>query len=173
MVSRMPQTGAPQDFASVYDRYFARVYGFVRSQVGDPAAADDVVSRIFERVLERLASFDPARGAFESWLFAVARNAVRDHFRSRRQPLWDGAGDDPPSREPAMDERLVAAEERHRLLLVLRSLDERSREVLGLKFQAGLNNRQIAEVLDLGESHVGVLVYRAVKKLQAGLGGLP
>jgi len=42
--------------------------------------------------------------------------------------------------------------------------------VLGLKFEAGLNNRQIAEVLGLGESHVGILVYRAIKKLQAALG---
>src|SRR3989339_348209 len=107
----MPQSGAPQDFASLYDLYFSRVCGFVRSQVGDPA-----------------------------------------------------------SREPGPDERLAASQENERLLRALAGLDSRSREVLGLKFQAGLNNRQIAEVLDLGESHVGVLVYRAVKKLQAELG---
>jgi RNA polymerase sigma-70 factor (ECF subfamily) len=168
----MPQTGSPQDFASAYDQYFSRVYGFVRTQVNDPVAADDVVSRVFERVLERLASFDPKRGAFESWLFAVVRNAVRDHFRSRGRsgPSLEACAAEPASREPAAEVRLLAEEERAGLLQALRGLDERSREVLGLKFQAGLNNRQIAEVLDLGESHVGVLVYRAVKKLQAELG---
>lgn len=166
----MPQSGAPQDFASLYDLYFSRVCGFVRSQVGDPAEADDIVSRVFERLLDRFATYRPERGAFESWLFAVVRNAVRDHFRTRRLPSLDDGGPEPAAREPAAEARLLAEEERAGLLRALQKLDERSREVLGLKFQAGLNNRQIAEVLDLGESHVGVLVYRAVKKLQAELG---
>jgi RNA polymerase sigma-70 factor (ECF subfamily) len=164
--------GAPQDFASIYDHYFARVYGFIRSQVGDPVEADDVTSRAFERVLDRLASFRPERGAFESWLFAVVRNAVRDHFRARRWRalFFKDECPEPAAREPAAMDRLLAEEERSGLLRALRGLDARSREILGLKFQAGLNNRQIAEVLDLGESHIGVLVYRAVKKLQAALG---
>ncbi|MBI5241325.1 MAG: sigma-70 family RNA polymerase sigma factor [Elusimicrobia bacterium] len=168
----MPEPGAPQDFASLYDLYFSCVCGFVRSQVSDPADADDVVSRAFERLLERLGTYRPERGAFESWLFAVVRNAVRDHFRSRRwRALFSlEEAPEPAGREPAAEARLLAEEERAGLLRALQRLDERSREVLGLKFQAGLNNRQIAEVLDLGESHVGVLVYRAVKKLQAALG---
>jgi RNA polymerase sigma-70 factor (ECF subfamily) len=170
----MPQPGAPLDFASVYDRYFSRVYGFIRSQVGDPVEADDVTSRVFERVLDRLDSFRPERGAFESWLFAVVRNSVHDHFRSRRwRALFfqdDAPGPEPQAQEPAAEARLLAEEESARLLGALRGLDERGREVLGLKFQAGLTNRQIAEVLELGESHVGVLVYRAIKKLQAALG---
>jgi RNA polymerase sigma-70 factor (ECF subfamily) len=169
----MPQPGAPQDFASIYDRYFSRIYGFIRSQVGDPVEADDLASRVFERVLDRLASFRPERGPFESWLFAIARNSVRDHFRARRWRalFFKDEAPEPAAQEPAAMERLLAEEDRGRLLQALRGLDERGREVLGLKFQAGLTNRQIAEILDLGESHVGVLVYRAVKKLQAELGG--
>ncbi|OGS41771.1 MAG: hypothetical protein A3J82_09600, partial [Elusimicrobia bacterium RIFOXYA2_FULL_69_6] len=148
----MPQSGAPQDFASLYDLYFSRVCGFVRSQVGDPAEADDIVSRVFERLLDRFETYRPERGAFESWLFAVVRNAVRDHFRSRRwRSLFSlDEGPEPASREPGPDERLAASQENERLLRALAGLDSRSREVLGLKFQAGLNNRQIAEVLDLG-----------------------
>jgi RNA polymerase sigma-70 factor (ECF subfamily) len=168
----MPQSGAPEDFASVYDRYFSRVYGFIRSQVSDPVEADDVTSRVFERVLDRLASFRPELGAFESWLFAVVRNSVHDQFRSRRWRalFFMDEAPEPASREPAAVEQLVAEEERGQLLRALQGLDERGREVLGLKFQAGLTNRQIAEVLGLGESHVGVLAYRAVKQLQAELG---
>jgi RNA polymerase sigma-70 factor (ECF subfamily) len=168
----MPQSGAPLDFASIYDRYFPRVYGFIRSQVGDPVEADDVTSRAFERVLDRLDSFHPERGAFESWLFAVVRNAVRDHFRARRWRALFFLDDapEPAAHEPAAEARLLAEEQSAQLLRALRGLDERGREVLGLKFQAGLTNRQIAEVLALGESHIGVLVYRAIKKLQAALG---
>lgn len=168
----MQDPGAPQDFASVYDKYFARVRNYVRAHIAGAAEADDAVSRVFERVLERLDSFDPKRGSFEAWLFAVARNAVRDHFRSRRWLSFFSLDEtpEPEGREPGPDVELSIQEDRQRLSRALLALDERSRDILGLKFQAGLTNRQISEVLGLGESHVGVLVYRAVKKLQAELG---
>ena len=168
----MPVSGAPEDFASVYDRYFVRIYNYVRAQLADAAQADDVTSRVFERVLDRLKTYSPERGAFEAWLFSVARNAVRDHFRSRRWRSFFSLDEAPerPAPEPGMEERLSSEEDRERLAQALQGLDARCRDILGLKFQAGLTNRQIGEVLGLGESHVGVLVYRAVKNLQSALG---
>jgi len=50
---------------------FARIYNYVRAHVADVSAADDLVSRIFERVLGGLGSFRPERGSFEAWLFTV------------------------------------------------------------------------------------------------------
>jgi len=168
----MPEPGAPPDFAALYDLYFARIYNYVRGQVSSAGEADDVTSRVFERVLSRLGSYRPERGSFEGWLFAVARNAVHDHFRSWRWGALFSLDEapEPASREPGPEERLAAAEDQERLARALLGLDARSRDILGLKFQAGLSNRQISEALGLGESHVGVLVYRAVKKLQAALG---
>lgn len=167
----MPEPGEPQDFASVYDRYFARVFNFVRVQVDDATTADDVTSRIFERVLAGLGSYREDKGPFETWLFSVARNAVRDHFRSRRWrtflPL--DAASEPVRREPGADERLASDEDRRRLERALRKLDARKRDILALKFQAGLTNRRISEVLGLGESHVGVLIYRAIRELRTML----
>lgn len=162
-----------RDFADIYDRYFTRVYNYVRYRVGDAAAADDVVSRVFEKALDRLDRFDPARGAVDAWLFAVARNAVVDHFRERRPgPSLDSALSLPDG-EPRPEDGLVRDESARGLLAALRLLDDRQRELLALKFGARMTNRAIAAQTGLTESHVGVLVHRALKILQSALGTTP
>lgn len=158
------------DFADLYDRFFSRVYNYARYRVGDPAAADDVVSRVFEKALDRLSSFDPARGPVDAWLFAIARSVVVDHFRGVRPPGPPLDAVDAPSREPEFIDVLAGEESSRALLAAVRGLDERSRELLALKFGARMTNRAIAAQTGLTESHVGVLVHRAVKALQAVLG---
>jgi RNA polymerase sigma-70 factor (ECF subfamily) len=157
------------DFADLYDRYFSRVYNYARYRVGDAAAADDAVSRIFEKALDRLPSFDPARGAEDAWLFAIARSVVADHFRGIRPPGPALESIDPPAREPDFTDSLAGEESARALLGAVRALDERSREILALKFGARVTNRAIAEQTGLTESHVGVLVHRALKALKAVL----
>lgn len=167
----MPETEPPRDFPELYDRYFDRVCGYVRCRVAAAAEADDVVGRVFERALERFDTYDPARGTVEVWLFAVARNAVHDHYRSpwrRASAPLDALGEVAAS-DLGAHERLQAAEDRRLLAEALAALDERTRDILGLKFQGRLTNRAIAEILGLGESHVGVLVHRAVRELHAKL----
>lgn len=160
-----------RDFAALYDRYFDRVYGYARLRVGDPAAADDVASRVFEKALDRWETFDPARGEADAWLFAIARSAVQDHFRARRWLSWlpfdlftERSAD-----EPAADAGLAEAESRQELLAALETLDERARELLALKFEARMTNRAIAEQTGLGESNVAVILFRSLKKLHAAL----
>ncbi|MFA6028234.1 MAG: sigma-70 family RNA polymerase sigma factor [Elusimicrobiota bacterium] len=167
----MSPTDAPQDFSSLYDRYFSRVYGYVRCRVASAAEADDVAARVFEKVLEALPGYRAERGSFEAWLFAVARNAVRDHYRARRWRSFFSLDDalERPSGEPRVEDRLEDDEDRRRLVEALEGLDERTRDVLALRFQAGLTNRDIAATLGLGESHVAVLIHRAVKRLQSEL----
>ena len=57
------------------------------------------------------------------------------------------------------------------LLKAVSALDERAREIIALKFSSGMTNRDIAKVTGLGESNVGVILYRALKTLQQTLAG--
>lgn len=157
------------DFAALYDRYFARVYNYVRYRVGDAASADDVVSRVFEKALDRLESFDRERGLLDAWLFAIARNAVADHFRERRPGAPLDAAEALADGEPRAEEGLERDESARGLLSALRLLDERQRELLALKYGARVTNRAIAAQTGLTESHVGVLLHRAVKTLRSAL----
>lgn len=170
-----PWTPGPEDFGEVYDRYFTRVYNYVRYRVGEAAAADDITSAVFERLLDKLSGFRPEKGSFETWLFAVARNAVSDHFRPRFWRRWLSLEDIPerPSEDRPVDAVLAEEESRRELLDAVGRLGEREREILALKYGAGMTHRAIAEHAGLSEGNVGVIVYRAVKKLQGVMKGEP
>lgn len=160
--------GVPAErFARLYDALFPALYGYIRFRVGDRHVAEDLTAQVFERALGRLASVRQPEH-IRAWLFTVARRAIADHYRRRRPVapldsvealahLWV----DSPEVEA------VRRDDRRRLAAYLAGLSEREREILGLKFVAGLTNRDIAGVLDLSESNVAQIIHRAIVKLRA------
>ncbi len=156
----------PAAFAAIYDYYFPGVYTYVRYRLTDPQVVDDVTAQIFEKVLGSLSRFDTQQGNFAVWLFTIARNAVTDHLRKRRSWLSLDQVPDHPSALPQPEERAIQQEETEALLHALLGLPDRERDLLALKFAAQLSNRRIAALTGLSESNVGVIVYRALKRLR-------
>ncbi|MDP2867167.1 MAG: sigma-70 family RNA polymerase sigma factor [Elusimicrobiota bacterium] len=158
-------------FTELYDRFFNKVYNYVRYHVRLPAETDDITGRIFEAALHKFGTYRAERGPVNAWLFTIARNAVIDWARSRNRrgevSLEDAA--EPAGAEPRMEAALERKEEAGLLLEAVGALDERSRDIIALKFSSGLNNREIAALTGLGESNVGILLFRAVKKIRAEL----
>ncbi|KAF0125239.1 MAG: RNA polymerase sigma-70 factor ECF subfamily [Elusimicrobia bacterium] len=161
------------DFADIYDRYFDKVYNYVRYRVRLIDAADDITAKVFEAALGRSAAYDPAKGPEQAWLFGIARNAVADWGRDRGRraevPL-DGVFERPGG-DPRAEDILEGREERERVLAAAAALDERSRDIMALKFSSGMTNREIAALTGLAEGNVGIIIYRAVKRMQELLGG--
>ncbi len=155
-------------FAAVYDHFFRRVYNYARYRVGDADAAEDVTAQVFEQVLRHLPEYHARRGPFTAWLFTIARNAVYDHLRRQRRhpevPLE--TIEDRASAWPGPDEQAEERSSRARILGLVATLSDREQEIIALKFGAGLTNRHIAELMKLGESHVGVILYRAINTLR-------
>jgi RNA polymerase sigma-70 factor (TIGR02952 family) len=164
-------TAEPAAFAAIYDHYFPRVYNYVRYRVGDAVAADDITAQTFERALAAIGRYRPKRAPFAAWLFAIARNAVSDYLRVQRRRRWlslevlcTQASDEPQPEEVA-----IRNETHAELLVALARLTDRERDLLALKFAAGLANHHIAELTGLSANHVAVILYRAVRRLRAGL----
>jgi RNA polymerase sigma-70 factor (ECF subfamily) len=74
------------------------------------------------------------------------------------------------SDEPLPQQITIRAETHAELLAAVARLSDRERDFIALKFAAGLTNRRIAELTGLSANHVGVILYRAVRRLRAGLG---
>jgi RNA polymerase sigma factor (sigma-70 family) len=152
--------------ARLYGELFPSVFGFVRFRVGDRQLAEDLTATVFERALSRLATVREAE-RIRAWIFTIARNLIVDE-RRRRRPVADlGVTDDlehlwVESPEAAALDR----DEWRRLVGYLSELDDRAREVLGLRFAAGLSNREVGEIVRLSESNVAQIVHRAVVKLR-------
>jgi RNA polymerase sigma-70 factor, ECF subfamily len=153
-------------FDELYGEYYARVLAYLRFRVGSAEVAEDLVSQVFERVLTHLDGLQ-APEALGAWLFHIARNCATDYFRRQRPALsLDLLMDSSHPRECSPEDTLVAREERLRLLGLIERLPDREREVIGLKFVACLQNREIARVLNMPEGTVGSILYRTLARLR-------
>ena len=156
-------------FDELYQQYYERVLAYMRFRTGSPDAAEDLVAQVFERAVSHLDDLQ-SPGAVGAWLFRIARNCAADYFRKYRVMVsLDTLVDGNHPRECSPEEELVAREERMLLLTQLNKLSEREREVIGLKFVACLQNREIARVLHMPEGTVGSLLHRALSRLRDAL----
>jgi len=164
-------TAEPAAFATIYDHYFPRVYNYVRYRVGDAATADDLTAQVFERALAHIAHYRPERAPFAAWLFAIAHNIVNDHLRAQRRRRWLSLEvlRHRASPEPQPEEIVIHGETRDRLLAAVARLSDREKNIIALKFAAGLTNRRIAELTGLSQSNVGVILYRTMRRLRTEL----
>lgn len=155
------------DWDVLYADQLPRVYNYFRYRVGDGAVAEDLTSLTFEKAWVARHRYRRDLAAFSTWLMTIARNVATDHYRRRREhvPL-EAAAHVAGGEEPH-----VAVERREdfdRLARLLGGLPERDRELVSLKYGAGLTNRAIARQLHLSETNVGSILHRAVQKLRAG-----
>ena len=76
-------------FARVYDEHVWRVYGFLAYRLGNRDIAEDLTQATFERALRAWSRFDPRRASESTWLLAIARNLLIDHFRRDKSNLTE------------------------------------------------------------------------------------
>jgi RNA polymerase sigma-70 factor, ECF subfamily len=165
---------APREADLAFDRLYRSsrddVYAYVASLVRDQAAAEEVTATAFERAYRKRSRFDPARGEPRAWLFGIARNAALDELRRRGRQAELAAEPADLVSAPA-HESAEASERRLALAAGLARLEARERELIALKFFAGLTNNEIAVVVGVSESNAGTKLHRAVTKLREACDG--
>lgn len=160
-------TAAEPDWDVVYTEQLPRVYNFFRYRFGPTADAEDLTARTFEKAWRARDRYRRDVAGFSTWLLSIARNVAIDHLRSRRDhlPLEAAGSIAAPAGTP--EDEAVHVSDAVRLGTLLASLPDRERELLALKFGAGLTNRTIARVTGLSETNVGTILHRAVQTLRA------
>ena len=158
-------------FAEVYDEHVWSVYGFFGYRVPTRELAEDLTQATFENALRAWDRYDPRRGSTLTWVMAIARNVLVDHYRrdrsARHEPLaddesaTDALGSQPP-------EELGVSPELERALA---TLGARERELIALRFGAELGGPEIAELTGLTLANVQQILSRSLRKLRAELEG--
>ncbi len=141
------------------------IFAYVATLLNDRAAAEDITALAFERAYRRRKTFDRRRGEERAWLFGIARNAALDELR-RRKRLASLTVDPEDVSEAEDDDGAEVALRRTAVRAALAELAPRDREVIALKFHAGLRNTELAKVLGVSETAAGTLLYRAMEKLR-------
>jgi RNA polymerase sigma-70 factor (ECF subfamily) len=158
-----PPNTATFSFDALYRESAADVHAYAWSVLRDRAAAEDVTALAFERAYRRRGRYDARRGSPRAWLFAIARNAALDELRRRKRTAaltFDPEAEPEPAAEGPEPER------RATVAAALAALNPRERELVALKFHAGLSNAEIGALLGVSESNAGTRVHRAVTKLR-------
>ncbi len=157
-------------FARAYAEHAPQLFRYFWLHVGLRVVAEDLVSETFLNALHSLATYRPERGSLGAWLFGIARHALArsgERFTRRVRNEVDLEGLETIRLEGSG----VSPEERIDLWQAVGELSDLEREIIALKFGAGLMHSEIAGLVGLRESHVGVLVYRALQRLRARLAG--
>lgn len=171
---RAARQGDERAWGSLVGEYGPRVFALARSRLRDPDMAEEVMQSVFATIAIKLrdGAYDE-HGKFEPWLFRIAMNRVRDAVRKAKR---EGSEDRmrlaaTPGIAPREDSQPVSPEALTTLREALGGLSKPDREIVELRYHAGLTFRQIAELL--GEP-IGTLLarhHRALRKLRARLEG--
>ena len=152
-------------FEQLYRSSRDDVYAYAAGILRDPTAAEEVTATAFERAYRKRSRFDPGRGEPRAWLFGIARNAALDELR-RRGRQAELTAEPVNTAHPADAEMAMASERRLTLAAAMETLSGAERELIALKFFAGLGNSEIARVLETTESNAGTRLHRAMTKLR-------
>ena len=153
------------DFDALYRSSRDDIYAYAATLLRDRAAAEDVTAAAFERAYRRQKSFDADRGSERAWLFGIARHAALDELRRRKRHATLVA--DPP--DTAAPDATAAVVDRATIRAGLAKLKVRDREIIALRFHAGLDTAEVANVLGTTPTNAGTLLHRAMTKLREAL----
>lgn len=154
--------------ARLFDHFYPRVYRYAVAKLGRPADAEDVAAETFARSLKGFDRFRWRGAGFEAWIFRIAANLVVDRVRmsSREAVGIDPLGEvdvDPISPEQAF----LRAEEDERVRALLATLPPNQREVVVLRFAAGLDTKEVAIVMGRNANAIRQLQHRALERLRS------
>lgn len=156
----------PHAFASIFDRHFDAVHGYARRRLGR-SLAEEIASETFIRAFDRRGSFDVSRVDARPWLFGIAANLMRRHWRTERRRL--GA----LQRLEASGAEKTSVDERADLVAALDALPAREREALLLFALADLSYEEIADALDVPIGTVRSRLSRARDRIRKRLDAVP
>lgn len=161
---RSPATD--EDFEHLYRTELPKVYNFFRFRVGDGPMAEDLTAETFEKAWRKRHRYRQDLASFSTWLFTIARRVAIDHYR-RQRPVISLESISHLTADETPEELTQERSDFDRLSLLLTQLEDRNRELVALRYGAGLTNRAIAGLTGLSESNVGVILHRTLKQLQA------
>lgn len=139
------------------------IYAYVAYRIGHGPDAEDVVSETIERALRYRDSYKPSLGEPIAWLIGIARRCIVDRQVSSARAFAPADGPE------WTDDSTETTVTRLDLRKALSTLDERSRELIALRYGADLTARQIGELLSMKTGTVEVALHRALAQLRSVL----
>ncbi|MEE8369137.1 MAG: sigma-70 family RNA polymerase sigma factor [Dehalococcoidia bacterium] len=168
------RTGDEAALSELYSLYFPRVYRYILARTGNTHDAEDLAEEVFMRMLAAIERFQWREAPFSAWLFRIAHNAVisqrrRNGARGPSAALSDSLPMKSPGPEELVEKRMALNE----IMRAAETLPDAQRQVISLRFAAGLSVAETAQVMNKGEGNVKVIQHKAIVKLREMMGQQP
>lgn len=160
-------SGDRSAFDALYRRYARPVFGLALRRLGDRGRAEDAVQETFASVWRAAGSYKPERGPGAPWLYAVARNAIVDNGRARREPPVEAPEEVAADEGPA--DRAESGWVAWRVHRALAELPENERQVIELAYWGGRSQSEIADLLGIPLGTVKTRTRTGLSRLAAVL----
>ncbi len=152
-------------FTKLYDMYLERIYRFVYYRLPHKEIAEDITSDVFVSALEKIASYNPNKASFATWLYTIARNKIIDHARKSKpveiiEQAFDLSSGDNPAKDASQALDIAKAKE------YLNTLDQTQRDIVIMRIWDELSHKEIAAVLNMSEAAVKMNYSRTIAKMQ-------
>jgi RNA polymerase sigma-70 factor (ECF subfamily) len=159
----MAETPENERIRGAIERFEEPLLRFASTIVGAHQARDVVQDVFLELVREPFSGLEDHLAA---WMFTVCRNKALTEKRKQRRLVGEEEASVEASTNGGPEGTLETKQSASQLLLAMDALSERDREVVALKFAGGLSYKEIATVMQLTVTHVGVILHEALKKIR-------
>lgn len=169
------QRGSQAAFGELHHRYALMVFRFLYGRTGNIQDAEDLTSEVFVRAWEALPRYRQQGVSFGAYLMRIARNLAIDLYRKNQRDLEQiqklGGESNVLGYSLSPEEVLINRQESDEMFAALSKLKPDYRDVLLLRFVAGLSTLETARVIGRTHGSTRVLQHRALHALRALLVG--
>jgi RNA polymerase sigma-70 factor (ECF subfamily) len=172
---RLARRGNEDVFRRLYRELFNPVAGYIQFRVPHREDAEDITSKVFEKFLTGLGSYDPGRGSVMTWTLTVARHTIIDYYRKRgpaleaMEPLDSAGANRLADGRPGPLQAMISGEEIEHIRRVLARQPADIREMFSLRFDQGLSVKDVAGVMGVSVDAAKQRFARAFRKLKLEL----
>ena len=146
------------EIEELWDRVTPKLYGYLIHTLRDTALADDILQATWLKALEALPQFEERGYGFSAWLFMIARNELKMHWRKGgREVPYDPALHDIPKEDRNHEDSILVEQ-------VMKILPKEDQELIRLRFIADLSLNEVAKVLNINPINARVKMHRAMSR---------
>ncbi|GAB4282298.1 MAG: sigma-70 family RNA polymerase sigma factor [Candidatus Promineifilaceae bacterium] len=149
----------------IHERYYVSIYRYIAFRVNDRQTAEDLTSDVFVRLLTAIRDHSAPRKTLRGWLYGVASNVVKEHYRQKNRRQQTQLHEGIPSFDADPDDHLESVFQSEQIQMLIKELTEEQQQVLALRFGFEMPIKEVADTMGKSEGSVKMLQARAIASL--------
>lgn len=151
-------------FEVFYEKFYPRVHKYIYTRTGDIHDADDITNDVFIAAYKSFGSFDASRCSYQTWIYVIAKNRLKNYYRDRRPVFSIEEMDEDIPGGDEVEQAAFLCDAREKLAALLSGTDEIKRKILIYKYFLGYSSQEIADKLGMTPGNVRITMARTLKK---------